>query len=112
MTRDALHKVADDARHVQRGVAWRWAFTYGDVARDLLRRVAEDPQLGEEIAEGVPLVELEHAWSAEEARCGADFLERRTKLKLALGNTDQARVERWFVERMDTLDRGAKANEQ
>ncbi|MBS1269455.1 MAG: Aerobic glycerol-3-phosphate dehydrogenase [Gammaproteobacteria bacterium] len=99
LTRDALSRLAEDCSQVPRRIAHRWAFTYGDATRDLMQRVSEDPALGREVADGVPLVELEHAWSAEDARCATDFLERRTKLRLILTESDRELVARWFADR-------------
>jgi len=99
LSRGALSRLAEEASEVPRATARRWVFTYGDTTRELLERIAEDPHLGEHIATGVPRVELEHAWSVEDARCAADFLERRTKLRLLLCHEDQERVARWFAKR-------------
>lgn len=113
MTRPALARLADDPGRVPAAVVRRWAYTYGDATPDLIARVNADPRLGEEVARGVPRVELEHAWSTEDARTAQDFLVRRTKLNLALDDREQARIERWFTERAHPIrNQGAEPHEQ
>jgi glycerol-3-phosphate dehydrogenase len=100
LSRDRLAALADEGpAALPREVKRRWAFTYGSCARDLMDAFARDPSLGEEIAPGVPHAELLHAANVENARCAADFLERRTKLHLLLDTPAQERIGAWFAGR-------------
>ncbi|ODR96515.1 hypothetical protein AUC70_14640 [Methyloceanibacter stevinii] len=75
----------------------RWAFTYGDKIDDLYQALEKDPALAEEIAPGVPRVELEHVATVEDASTAEDFLWRRTKLELSLDQASHDKVEEWFL---------------
>jgi len=99
MTRETLAGLADETSTLPRSTLQRWAFTYGDVTRDLVRRVVEDPALGHKVAAGVPRVELEHVWEMEDARTATDFLERRTKLRLFLHERDRLLIDQWFADK-------------
>ena len=107
LARDALSRLAERASNVPPDIIRRWAFTYGDVTQDLVECIAKDPRLGAEIVPGVPLAELDHAWAVEDARTAADFLERRTKLRLILDEKAQQRVEHWFTQRANPRNRRA-----
>jgi len=98
LSRSDLSGLALGASRVPYRIARRWVLTYGETTRELMRRIGEDPALGEEVVPGVPLVELEHAWMVEDARTGEDFMERRTKLRLFLPEQDRKRVVRWFAD--------------
>lgn len=112
MTRRALARLADAPGDVPSAVARRWVYTYGDATRDLMARLEDKPWLGEEVAQGVPLVELEHAWSVEDARTATDFLTRRTKLNLTLDEREQSRIEQWFAEHAhETANQGVEPHE-
>jgi len=99
MPREALAELANETSTLPRSTLQRWAFTYGEVTRDLARRVLENPALGQKVVAGVPRIELEHAWDVEDARTGTDFLERRTKLRLFLHERDRTRIHQWFADR-------------
>ena len=85
--------------------------TYGDVTRDLARRVAENPTLGQMVVPGVPRIELEHAWDVEDARTASDFLERRTKLRLLLHERDRLLIHQWFADKAIPRQRTVTAYE-
>ena len=76
----------------------RWAFTYGDKIEDLYSAIEKDPALADEIAPGVPLVELEHVAAVEDASTAEDFLWRRTKLELLLDAAGRQTIEDWFAK--------------
>ncbi|CAN5234025.1 glycerol-3-phosphate dehydrogenase [soil metagenome] len=73
----------------------RLARLYGTDAPGLL----EQPAV---LVPGVLVSELEHAWTVEWARTGADFLWRRTKLGLHLDTAAQGAVTEWFDARVLT----------
>lgn len=75
---------------------YRWAFTYGDQCLHLFENVLSSAALAKQIVPGVLEAELRHARDIEDARTGADFLMRRTKLFLALSETDAEKINRWF----------------
>ena len=79
-------------RHAPASVL-RLARLYGTEAPALLG--ANAPALAGDVGEA----ELDHAWTKEWARTGADFLWRRTKLGLHLAPAEQARIDAWFDAR-------------
>jgi len=74
----------------------RLAHTYGDRIEDLFARIAADPASAEDIAPGVPRVELDYAVGSEDTMTADDFLLRRTKLHLLLDEPGRDAVREWF----------------
>lgn len=111
LTREALAGLADETPALPRSTLQRWMYTYGDVTRDLVRRAAADPALGQMVVSGVPRIELEHAWDVEDARTGTDFLERRTKLRLLLHERDRLLIHQWFADKANPRQRTVTAHE-
>jgi glycerol-3-phosphate dehydrogenase len=74
----------------------RLALTYGDRIEFLFSRIAAEPASADEIAPGVSRAELEYAAEVEDAMTPEDFLLRRTKLHLTLGETGRDAVSKWF----------------
>jgi glycerol-3-phosphate dehydrogenase len=77
----------------------RWALAYGDRIETLFERIAAEPGLAEEVAPGVTRAELDYAAKTEDAMTAEDFLLRRTKLRLLLGEPERDAVEQWFLGR-------------
>jgi glycerol-3-phosphate dehydrogenase len=77
----------------------RWALAYGDRIETLFERIAAEPGLAEEVAPGVTHAELDYAAKTEDAMTAEDFLLRRTKLRLLLGEPERDAVEQWFLGR-------------
>jgi len=75
----------------------RWAFTYGACTRALYARVQAEPASARAVAPGVPEAELRHALETEDVVEPEDFLCRRTKLFLALGEREREAVSGWFL---------------
>jgi glycerol-3-phosphate dehydrogenase len=99
LDRKTLHaRAAEGPAVVSQQARRRWAFTYGDKIEALYDRLQADPGLAEEIAPGVPRVELEHVASIEDASTAEDFLMRRTKLQLFLDNAGREMIEDWFAK--------------
>lgn len=88
----AEHGPASISPHVRH----RWAFSYGDRIQDLYDRIAKGTELAQEIAPCVTLAELIHAVEVEDAMTAEDFLLRRTKLHLLIGEPGRAAVQLWF----------------
>lgn len=100
MDRAALARLAETGPAlIDPAVRQRWAFTYGDVTRDLYARVVAEPALAVEIAPGLPEVELLHAATVEDAVTAEDFLYRRTKTFILLDDGGRAAVAAWFAAR-------------
>jgi glycerol-3-phosphate dehydrogenase len=91
-----LSLVARGPRALSRETCHRWAYTYCDKIERLYEKVLRDPNLGQEIANGVTLAELIHVVEAEDAMTGEDFLLRRTKLHLLLDEPEREAVRLWF----------------
>jgi glycerol-3-phosphate dehydrogenase len=77
-------------------VRHRWAFSYGDRIQGLYDRIAKGTELAQEIAPSITLAELIHAVEVEDAMTAEDFLLRRTKLHLLIGEPGRAAVRLWF----------------
>ncbi|WP_108682876.1 glycerol-3-phosphate dehydrogenase [Methyloceanibacter sp. wino2] len=98
LDRDALRTRAEEGpAAIAPQTRQRWAFTYGDKIDDLYAALEKDPAVAEEIAPGVPRVELEHVATVEDASTAEDFLWRRTKLELSLDQPSHDKVEEWFL---------------
>ena len=93
-----LARAAEGPAVVSQHTRQRWAFTYGDKIETLYGQLQTDPGLAEEIAPGVPRVELEHVASVEDAGTSEDFLMRRTKLQLFLDEAGREMIEDWFAK--------------
>lgn len=96
-----------DARPVPAATWTRWVRTYGARAADLFERVRKSPGGADEVAPGVPRVELQHAVECEDARTATDFLRRRTQLFLALDGPSREAVRDWFAQRHITSATGS-----
>lgn len=75
----------------------RWLRQYGSCIRKLMEDMTSLEDMGKEIVPGVFECELIYARNQEWARRGNDFLWRRTKLGLHLGETDRQKITDWFA---------------
>jgi glycerol-3-phosphate dehydrogenase len=75
----------------------RWTLTYGACTRELYARIAAAPATAREVVPGVPEAELVYAVETEDVRQAEDFLQRRTKLFLELGERERETVSGWFL---------------
>ena len=75
----------------------RWAETYGSRIDMLFEQISSPGGPGQEVAPGVFEVELYYATEIEDARCGDDFLIRRTKMGLELSDAEQDAIRDWFA---------------
>lgn len=94
--------VADTARRypwLPRSAVQRMTRAYGTRIHALLGEAQGNEDLGEHIGGDLYTRELEYLVAHEFARSAEDVLWRRSKLKLHLDNTAQARVESWFASR-------------
>lgn len=82
---------------VPASVRKRWTRTYGSCTRELYARVASDPGSAREVVAGLPEVELRYAVENEDVQGAEDFLTRRTKLLLELGERERETVASWFL---------------
>ncbi|NIR27908.1 MAG: glycerol-3-phosphate dehydrogenase [Gammaproteobacteria bacterium] len=98
LDRGALAALARSGpRSVSDAVRARWSRTYGSCVRDLYDRIGAEPGTAREIAPGIPEVELIHAVETEDVHRVDDFLYRRTKLFLGMGEHERDAVAGWFV---------------
>jgi len=97
LSREQLSQLAETGPTVVAAeVRRRWTRTYGSQTSDLYAALAKHPQTAREVAPGVPEVELIHAVEREDACSPEDFLSRRTKLRLELGESASAAISDWF----------------
>jgi glycerol-3-phosphate dehydrogenase len=92
-----LARAEQGPESIPSGTRRRWALTYGAEIEALFQRIAADPGSAGEIAPGVTRAELEYAAEVEDAMTPEDFLLRRTKLHLLLGQAGRDAVEQWFL---------------
>ena len=98
MSRAELEDLARSApASLHPATARRWVATYGDVAAELFETVRGDPRKALGVAPCIPVGELEHAVSREDARTAEDFLYRRTRLFLSLDPPLRRAVDAWFA---------------
>ncbi len=82
---------------VSEAVRARWTETYGSCTRELYERIRAEPGTAREVVPGIPEVELMHAVETEDVRGVEDFLYRRTKVFVGMGERDRDAVAGWFM---------------
>jgi glycerol-3-phosphate dehydrogenase len=83
---------------LDRKLADRWSRQYGSLVAKLIGDARDMAGLGEQVAPQVYEAELRYACDHEWVRCADDFLWRRTKLGLVLGEAERQAVEAWFAK--------------